>query len=145
MEETQTIQKCKKCGEILNEEDYVFMGYCEKCFILENNENVDTIENIELTKKNEKELTVPFIVLVVCFFIPFAGLIIYACNISHNRKFANKCGKASLFGIITPIIILILVQFFDYLYNEQAKKEFKQQLEITKQEEAEELKRIEEE
>lgn len=23
MEETQTIQKCKKCGEILNEEDYV--------------------------------------------------------------------------------------------------------------------------
>ena len=24
---------CKKCGAELSEEDYVFMGYCEVCFL----------------------------------------------------------------------------------------------------------------
>ena len=33
--------KCKKCGKELQEEDFVFMGYCEECY----NQNKDRIES----------------------------------------------------------------------------------------------------
>lgn len=49
---------------------------------------------------------------VLCFFIPLVGLIIYACNVSQNRKYANQCGKASVIGFLTPIIIAIISFIF---------------------------------
>ncbi len=41
MEEKQSIQRCKKCGTDIKEEDYVFMGYCEECFNKYGNSEVE--------------------------------------------------------------------------------------------------------
>lgn len=68
-----------------------------------------------------QELKAPIILKVVCFFIPLAGLIIYACNISKNRKYANSCGIASLVGLLTPIIIVIIIVVSGGIYNNSLK------------------------
>jgi len=46
---------------------------------------------------------------VLCFFVPLVGLLIYACNISFNRKFATECGKWSLISFLILVGMLILV------------------------------------
>lgn len=55
------------------------------------------------------------------FFIPLVGLIIYACNISKNRKYANSCGIASLVGLVFPIIIVIIIVVSGGIYSNSLK------------------------
>lgn len=59
---------------------------------------------------------------ILCFFIPLAGLLIYACNISINKDFAKDCGKAALFGFLLPFIIaiIILIYFGIFLVSKNA-------------------------
>ena len=59
-----------------------------------------------MEKKEELKATIGLKVL--CFCIPLVGLIIYACNVSQNRKYANQCGKASVIGLLTPILVLAI-------------------------------------
>ena len=42
--------QCKKCEKALQEEDYVFMGYCENCY--NQIHNISTTNNQENTKSN---------------------------------------------------------------------------------------------
>lgn len=56
----------------------------------------------------KEELKASIVLKIVCFLIPIVGLIIYACNVSKNKKYANSCGISSLLGILTPIIIAII-------------------------------------
>lgn len=112
MEETQTIQKCKICGENLNEEDYIFMGYCEKCY----NKYVDSkvakynqIENPKIEKVEKEKMQIPIPLKIICFLFPIVGFIIYICNWQKNKEYANSCGMTSLLGLITPIIIVVIM------------------------------------
>lgn len=56
---------CKKCGAELNEEDYVFMGYCEKCYEIyvdsdvshfNNPDTFDKINSSTTTRQEKKQL-----------------------------------------------------------------------------------------
>lgn len=56
---------CKKCGAKLSEEDYVFMGYCEKCYEIyvdsdvahfNNPDTFDKINSITTTRQEKKQL-----------------------------------------------------------------------------------------
>lgn len=58
--------------------------------------------------ENKEELTATTGLKVLCFCIPLVGLIIYACNVSQNRKYANQCGKASVIGLLTPILVFAI-------------------------------------
>ena len=62
--------------------------------------------------KEKEELKASIGLKIICFLIPLVGLIIYACNVAHNRKYANQCGLSSLIGFIIPIIIVIVAFIF---------------------------------
>ncbi len=89
MEETQTILKCKKCGEDI--QGYAFMGYCEKCFDKYENSK---IEKLESYKPNVKE-------------------------INNNKTIDNEVSdKFTLFVIITKALgyLLSVISFFVIMF-----------------------------
>ncbi|MCI9039109.1 MAG: hypothetical protein HFJ29_04480 [Clostridia bacterium] len=71
----------------------------------------------------DQELKAPTILKVVCFFIPLVGLIIYACNISKNKNYANSCGIASLVGLLLPIVIAVIVIVSGAIYSNSLKND----------------------
>lgn len=71
---------------------------------------------------------------VICFLIPLVGLIIYACNVSHNRKYANSCGIASIIGVILPIIISLIIGAFIFISNTMAEIDYKKREEKASEE-----------
>lgn len=88
----------------------------ESSEVVENNENTKDNEsantnnvvnnNTNNTSSNNTEQKAPVILRIVSFFIPLVGLIIYACNATNNKKYANSCGIPALIGFITGIILI---------------------------------------
>lgn len=70
--------KCKECGKALNEEDYVFMGYCEDCY----NKNESNNENIKNTKLTNNQKANIFTIIVVIII----AIIVFASNSGSNNK-----------------------------------------------------------
>lgn len=58
---------------------------------------------------------------ILSFFIPLAGLILFACNISSKPRYAKGCGIAALIGFVTSIIltvvIIMILSFGILVYN----------------------------
>lgn len=61
----------------------------------------------------KEELKIPIPLKIICFLLPFVGLIIYVCNVQKNRKYANKCGLTSLIGLLLPIFIIVIIKIVE--------------------------------
>ncbi|MDO5556882.1 MAG: hypothetical protein Q4G05_01370 [Clostridia bacterium] len=62
--------------------------------------------------EEKEELKAGFWLKVLCFFIPFVGLLIYACNVSFNKKYASACGRAAAWGAFWPVFLIVFVAIF---------------------------------
>lgn len=92
---------CKKCGKKLGKEDYVFMGYCEKCY--------NKVNHIETESNEYVESYIG--VNIICFLIPFIGLMGYVTHIKNDYSLAKKCLNSALCGIAIYIILIVFLIF----------------------------------
>lgn len=72
-------------------------------------EEINNEKNVQGNGKLEASIGIK----ILCFIIPLVGLILYICNVSTNKKYANACGKMALIsaiiGLILPGIILVII------------------------------------
>ena len=99
--------QCKKCGKALQEEDYVFMGYCENCY--NQIHNISTTNNQENTKSNtSKENKVKHRGYIIIASIFSGFLIVFgsigAIGIGVNSNF--EIGLSALCGVIFLWLLL---------------------------------------
>lgn len=90
---------CKKCGKKLGKEDYVFMGYCEKCY--------NKVNHIEDDSDDYEESYTAL--KIICFLIPFCGFNGYVTHINNDYPLAKKCLNSALCGIGVYIIATIII------------------------------------
>lgn len=73
-------------------------------------EEINNEKNVQGNGKLEASIGIK----ILCFIIPLVGLILYICNVSTNKKYANACGKMALISaiigiVLLPIIILVII------------------------------------
>ena len=111
---------CVKCGKLLEEKD----KYCTNCgqMVLTLNDNNTKIENEKVyynenpnnikynneyntINKKEKKDSANIFLIIVSFFIPLIGLILFLAYDKEKPKFAKSNGIAALVGLIIGIIL----------------------------------------
>lgn len=96
--------QCKKCGKALQEEDYVFMGYCENCY--NQIHNISSISNQENTKSNtSKENKVKHKGYIIIANIFCAFFLVFGCIGIISSGF-----NIGLFPFLGLIFLWLLLQ-----------------------------------
>ena len=86
---------CKYCGRIIDDDS----KYCVNCGNNTNNDNLGT-HHVDAPNK---------VFVILGFFIPIIGLILYLVYESKQPQKAKSAGKGALIGFITRIVVCIAI------------------------------------
>lgn len=109
--------KCNYCGSEL-EENAKFCGNCGKEIIKKDEINTNESINQSVNPKQESAEKVNVGLVILSFFIPLAGLIIFLTKKDKEPKTAKTSGICALVSFILNLIIILFVfMFFSFALN----------------------------
>lgn len=108
---TQGSTVCYKCG--VNPKNVKNKKFCPFCGKTVNEEQIMCLNCKESFSKLDDSNNVGIGTVLISFLIPLIGLIIYAVNLSTNKKLASICGKSAICGIVICLIMgfILLIGF----------------------------------
>lgn len=113
---------CSKCGQIIDD-DAVF---CSKCGYNEKqnayaNSNTQNSGNNSSLNINMSDKTVNLLLLLLGFFVPLAGLVLYIVLKDSDPEKSKSAGKGALIGVCVSVVLsiasVILSVIFSFIFS----------------------------